>query len=61
MTRESPYLKHRGLILALLLLGAVAAYFVGFALGFAVLIGLGMVLELGFWVGLIRAWRLRGS
>lgn len=46
--------KKRPVILACLLTAAVACYGLGMTLGASVLIGIGVLLELSFWVGLFR-------
>jgi hypothetical protein len=51
-------MKHT-LVLMALLLAATAFYIAGSATGAIALVGAGMLLELGFWFGLIK--KLRGS
>ncbi|WP_161596199.1 hypothetical protein [Rhodanobacter glycinis] len=46
-------MKH-ALVLMVLLLAAAAFYIAGSATGAVVLVGIGLLLELGFWFGLIR-------
>ncbi|MAJ68756.1 MAG: hypothetical protein CBB67_005545 [Alteromonadaceae bacterium TMED7] len=44
----------RVILLATLLLGALVCYQAGFATGIFVLVVVGMLLELGFWVGIFK-------
>jgi len=44
----------RVILLAALLLGALVCYQAGFATGIFVLVVVGMLLELGFWVGIFK-------
>ncbi len=49
----------RVILLAALLLGALLCYQAGFATGIFVLIVVGMLLELGFWVGIFKWGKVR--
>lgn len=49
----------RVILLAALLLGALLCYQAGFATGIFVLIVVGMLLELGFWVGIFKWEKVR--
>ena len=51
-------MKHM-LVLLALLLAAAACYIAGSATGAVALVGVGLLLELGFWFGLIRKRRGR--
>ena len=44
----------RVILLATLLLGTLVCYQAGFATGIFVLVVVGMLLELGFWVGIFK-------
>ena len=49
----------RVILLTALLLGALLCYQAGFATGIIVLVIVGMLLELGFWVGIFKWQKVR--
>ena len=49
----------RVILLTSLLLGALLCYQAGFATGIIVLVIVGMLLELGFWVGIFKWQKVR--
>lgn len=53
-------MKHY-LVLSVLLAAAVSCYVLGSANGAIALVAVGVVLELGFWYGLIRHYRGRSQ
>ncbi len=53
--------QNQWLILLLLALCAIACYAVGFIAGVVVLVAIGAILELSFWVGVIRKFRNQKS
>jgi hypothetical protein len=53
-------MKHM-LVLMVLLLAAAVFYIAGSATGIVVLVGIGLLLELGFWFGIIQKRRGRNG
>jgi hypothetical protein len=51
----------RFITLSVLLILALISYTIGFAKGALILVGIGVVLELGFWIGLFSSNKVEKS